>query len=156
VWVSLFVPQDSVILSYMSKYVMFDHTADMGIEIFGRTKKELFANAARALTDLLFDLPEQKPQRGQEKKITVEGADAADLLINYLRELLYLFYGGAFIVRNSEIAEYSNKKLTATLLLEPYDKKKHSLKMEIKAVTYHGVAVAKKKYGWTARVIFDV
>jgi SHS2 domain-containing protein len=30
----------------MSHYKFFDHTADIGVEVTGRTKKELFVNAA--------------------------------------------------------------------------------------------------------------
>lgn len=38
----------------MKKYERFDHTADLGLEICGRTKKELFANAALALFDVMI------------------------------------------------------------------------------------------------------
>ncbi len=149
----------SGILSYtffMTKYVMFDHTADIGVEIFGRTKKELFANAAWAVKDILFDPLGPGPERRLRKKITVEGADVADLLVNFLREILYLFNGGAWIVLKSEVTECSNKKLKAKLILEPYDQKKYFLKTEIKAVTYHEANAVRDKSGWKARVIFDV
>jgi SHS2 domain-containing protein len=39
---------------------------------------------------------------------------------------------------------------------EPYNRKKHSIKTEIKAVTYSGLTVERVKAGWRARVIFDV
>jgi SHS2 domain-containing protein len=92
----------------------------------------------------------------KEKALTVEGSDPADLLINFLREILYLFNGEALIVGECEITKCGNKALDARLLLEPYNKKKHVMKTEIKAVTYHGLAVKKTKKGWRARVIFDV
>jgi SHS2 domain-containing protein len=52
--------------------------------------------------------------------------------------------------------ECGNKRLKAQLMGEPYNKKKHSIKTEIKAVTYSGLNVEKQKSGWRARVIFDV
>ena len=145
----------------MPKYKLFDHTADIGVEIFGRTKKVLFANAACALFDILIQTTDNKSKigkgtKGQQKIRTVAGTDMADLLVNFLRELLYLFNGEALIVEDCHIQECSNQRLVAKLLVEPYSKEKYSTKMELKAVTYHGLSVERTKSGWVARVIFDV
>jgi SHS2 domain-containing protein len=125
------------------------------MEVTGRTKKELFTKATLSLMDIVV---ERKGTGAgvKEKALTVEGSDPADLLINFLREILYLFNGEALIVGECEITKCGNKALDARLLLEPYNKKKHVMKTEIKAVTYHGLAVKKTKKGWRARVIFDV
>ena len=40
----------------MKKYKLLDHTADIGIEVWGKTKKELFENAVEAMFDLMVDL----------------------------------------------------------------------------------------------------
>lgn len=145
----------------MPKYILFDHTADIGIEIFGRTKKELFANAACALFDILIQTIDDNIKKSQGTKVrlkirTVDGADVEDLLINFLRELLYLFNGAGFVVDQCVIVECTNKRLLVQLLVEPYNQKNHSIKTEIKAVTYSGVSVKKQKSSWKARVIFDV
>lgn len=139
----------------MTLYKLIDHTADLGMEVTGRTKRELFSKTAMSLMDIVVE--RKRTGAGlKEKALTVEGSDPADLLINFLREILYLFNGEALIVGTCEITKCGNKKLDAKLLLEPYNKKKHVLKTEIKAVTYHGLAVEKTKKGWRARVIFDV
>ena len=83
----------------------------------------------------------------KEKALTVEGSDPADLLINFLREILYLFNGEALIIGKCEITKCGNKTLDARLWLEPYNKKKHVMKTEIKAVTYHGLSVEKNEKG---------
>ena len=145
----------------MNNYKFFDHTADIGVEISGRTKKELFANAASALFDVLIENNDEKSKTAKrvkkfQKTLTVDGADVEDLLINYLRELLYLFNGENFVTDNCEIKECCNKKLKARLTVELFNKMKHSIKIEIKAVTYSGIKVEKQKSGWKARVIFDV
>jgi SHS2 domain-containing protein len=145
----------------MKKYSMFDHTADIGVEIFGRTKKELFAHAAEALFDILIEKNGYKNMvssgiKGRQKIRTVNGSDLEDLFINFLRELLYLFNGAGWVVNHCFIAECSTKRLVTQLLVEPYNKKTHLIKTEIKAVTYSGLSVIKDKAGWTARVIFDV
>ena len=145
----------------MPNYKFFEHTADIGVEISGRTKKELFANAASALFDILIENNDSKSKtakrvQGRQKIVTVEGSDVEDLLINFLRELLYLFNGAGWVVDQCKIMECGNKRLVARLTGEPYNKKKHSIKTEIKAVTYSGLNVEKQKSGWRARVIFDV
>ncbi|OQC53809.1 MAG: hypothetical protein BWX55_00842 [Deltaproteobacteria bacterium ADurb.Bin022] len=78
------------------------------------------------------------------------------MLINFLRELLYLFNGEQFITGNCEIIEFSNKKIQARLTGGSFNNKKHLIKTEIKAVTYSGAKVEKIESGWKARVIFDV
>jgi SHS2 domain-containing protein len=139
----------------MQKYKVFNHTADLGIEVTGRTKGELFTKAALSLMDIVVE-KKGTAFDGKEKALTMEGSDSADLLINFLREILYLFNAEAAIIGKCEITKCSNKKLDARLLLEPYNKKKHVMKTEIKAVTYHGLSIRKTKSGWVARVIFDV
>ncbi|MFZ3157370.1 MAG: archease [Smithella sp.] len=140
----------------MSNYKFFDHTADIGVEVTGRTKKELFVNAAGALFDVMLENKAVREAAKQQKKITVEGADIADLLINFLRELLYLFNGEQFITDHFEIIKFKNKELAVQLTGESFNNKKHLIKTEIKAVTYSGLTVERVKAGWRARIIFDV
>jgi SHS2 domain-containing protein len=145
----------------MPNYIFFDHTSDIGVEISGRTKKELFANAASALFDILIENNDKKSKTAKrvqklQKTLTIEGADVEDLLINYLRELLYLFNGENFVTDNCENMECYNKKLKVRLTGELFNKMKHSIKTEVKAITYSGLNVEKQKSGWKARVIFDV
>ncbi len=145
----------------MSNYKFFDHTADIGVEISGRTNKELFANAASALFDVLIENNDSKNKSAaktqkRQRTVTVQGADLEDLLINFLRELLYLFNGVHWVVSHCKILESGNKMLKAQLTGEPYNNKKHSIKTEIKAVTYSGAQVVRIKDGWRAKIIFDV
>jgi len=140
----------------MSNYKFFDHTADIGVEVTGRTSKELFVNAAEALFDVMIESNTGEKSAKQQKKITVEGADVADLLINFLRELLYLFNGEQFITDHCEIIKFKNKELAVQLTGKKFNNTKHLIKTEIKAVTYSGLSVKKVKSGWKARIIFDV
>src|SRR5271157_728122 len=119
----------------MPNYKFFDHTADIGVEISGRTKKELFANAASALFDILIESYDDKSKtvkgtQRRQKTVSVDGAEVEDLLINFLREILYLFNGMGWVVEHCKIMECGNKKLMAQLIGEPFNKKKHSIKTE--------------------------
>ncbi len=72
----------------MKRYRFIDHTADLGVIAYGRDKKELFANIAFALFDNIVDLKTVKENEAVEVK--VKGIGWEELLLNWLRELLYL------------------------------------------------------------------
>ncbi len=138
----------------MSGYRLFDHTADLGIEVSGGTIEELYAGAAMALFDLLADT--EAIRVTQVRTIAVEGEDAADLLINFLRELLSVWNSMGFLGRECTIREVTPRRLTAHLRGEPFDPARHRIKTEIKAVTYHQSSVKRTAKGWVGRVVFDV
>lgn len=142
----------------MENYTILDHTADIGFEVYGKTKTELFANAVAALFDLILDRQDTTApgESEEEKSIVVEGGDIEDLLVNFLREVLYLFNGEKWAVLNCRPVEVTDKRIEAQLFGEPYDTRKHHVKMEIKAVTYHELSVKNTSEGWKATVIFDV
>ncbi|MBN1545298.1 MAG: archease [Syntrophaceae bacterium] len=133
---------------------LFDHTADLGVEVFGTTEAELFVNAALAVVALSTD-PE-KITSAEERHFTVEGADSADLFVNYLREVLYLINGEGFLTCEVNLVEIQPHYLSVTVRGERYDTRKHRINKEIKAVTYHQATVEKTATGWKGRVIFDV
>jgi len=135
-------------------YRIFDHTADLGVEVTGATLEELYAGAALALFDLLTDL--SSVRAGVAREIVVSGEDPADLLVNFLREILYGWNGDGFLMKSCLIREVKPKRLKALLRGEPFDPARHRIQQEIKAVTYHQASVEKMGDGWVARVIFDV
>jgi SHS2 domain-containing protein len=135
-------------------YRFIDHTADFGLEIFGRNPGDLFKQAAMALTDLLTD-PSLLKER-QRRTLEIEGSDWEDLLINWLRELLYLYNGKDQFVAGVELIAIEPTGLRAEVATEAYRRGCHEIRNEIKAVTYHQLEVKADDDGWRARVIFDV
>ena len=138
----------------MAGYRLFDHTADLGIEVSGGTIEELYAGAALALFDLLTDT--EAVRVTQVRTIAVEGEDPPDLLVNFLRELLAIWNSAGFLGRECTIREVTPRRLTALLGGEPRDPLRHRIKTEIKAVTYHQPSVRRTAEGWVGRVVFDV
>ena len=136
------------------KYRIIDHTADLGIHVYGADPKELFTHAAYALFDLITDLKTLKA--AHTEKITMTSEDWPDLMMNWLRELLYFWAGRERLVKQTEILTLSKTKLIASLDYDTYDPNRHLIKEEIKAVTYHQIRVKSGPSGWEARVIFDV
>jgi SHS2 domain-containing protein len=138
----------------MKPYQAFDHTADLGLAITGAGEEELFANAAIAVFDIITDL--DRVEAREIRRIAVEGDGREDILINFLREILYLYNGEHWLLKELRIVRMSEKSLEAEALGEPLDERKHEICKEIKAVTYHQAQVRQTPAGWTARVIFDV
>jgi SHS2 domain-containing protein len=135
-------------------YRIFDHTADLGVEITGASQQEVYVGAAGALFDLLTDL--SSVRESEERTLTVEGEGPDDLLVNFLREILYLWNGEGFLVKRCTIREVAPRRLTALLQGEPYDPARHRIRMEIKAATYHQASIRRTEAGWIGRVVFDV
>jgi SHS2 domain-containing protein len=136
------------------KYTLIDHTADFGIHVYGSDSKELFANAAWALFDIITEIDQLT---GLEScHIEVSGDDWSDLMINWLREVLYLWNGKELLVKKAMILSLSETKLAATLECDAFNLDRHIIKTEIKAVTYHQIQVTSTPHGWEAKIIFDI
>jgi len=135
-------------------YTIFDHTADLGVDIYGKTLPELFANASYAIFDLITDL--SLVRSIEKRQVVVDGEGLEDLLVNYLREILYLFNGDGLLLKKYSIMKIDPNHLEGQVWGEPFDETRHNIHMEIKAVTYHQVAVKNTFDGWTGRIIFDV
>jgi SHS2 domain-containing protein len=136
------------------KYHLIDHTADFGIHVSGTHSKDLFANAAQALFDVITDIDSLT---GRDScLVEVSGEDWSDLMVNWLREILYLWNGEERLVKSVNITALSANKLSAQVVFDPYDPDRHTVKTEIKAVTYHQIQVKRTHSGWTAKIIFDI
>jgi SHS2 domain-containing protein len=137
-----------------SKYSVIDHTADFGIHVYGSDSKELFANAAWAVFDLITEM--DRLTGFDSCDIEVSGDDWPDLMVNWLREVLYLWNGKELLVKKARILSLSETELTATLKCDSFNPDRHVIKTEIKAVTYHQIQVNSSPSGWEAMIIFDI
>jgi SHS2 domain-containing protein len=107
-----------------------------------------------ALFDLIADTARVEADAVIE--FTVGGSDSADLLVNYLREMLFLWTGEEQLVKTIEILHITNTAVSARATVGRYQPDRHQIVHEIKAVTYHQVDVSRTEQGWQARVIFDI
>ncbi len=140
-------------------YKLIDHTADLGINVFGADLKDLFASAACAMFDLITDTDRLEGSR--EHVLKVAGDDWPDLMVNWLREILYLWNGKEMLLKAVKILSLSEYELIANLRFDNFVPDRHLVKIEIKAVTYHQIQVNKiqinsRPGGWEAKIIFDV
>ena len=138
----------------MAGYKEIEHTADIGVEIYGSSFKELLQYAAYALFDTIVDVSTIHPEH--TRLIRVNGADDESVLMNWLRELLFLFSVEEEVYASVEIHSLQQGELCATVKGEKLDIERHHFKTELKAVTYHQFKLEHTGNRWTARVIFDV
>jgi SHS2 domain-containing protein len=138
----------------MRPYRTLEHTADVGFEAFGSTREEVFANAARALMDLIVDLDTIK--LGSEVALQIHGPDPESVLVNWLSELLYLHDAEGWLFRDFEIRNLQDNSLRALARGEKFQSSRHQAKMLVKAITYHQLALEKTPGGWRAQVYVDI
>ena len=145
---------DGLMSTTAPDYTLLDHTADLGIRVRGTDLKDLFVSAGRALMHLMVRA--EISSKTTSMKISVSGADLADLMVRWLGEILYLFAGEHLVVTSIRIGSLSSAHLAATLETAPLEPGVHEILREIKAVTYHQIQVTETANGWEAIVIFDV
>lgn len=138
----------------MEAFRVLGHTADIGFEAFGRTREEVFANAARALQNIMVDLNSIVPR--YEIKIQVEGADAGSLLVNWLSEILYRIDADDHLFHDFKVRALGDRSLTAVAHGESFDRARHKVKLQVKAITYHQLTLDKTADGWRAQVYVDI
>jgi SHS2 domain-containing protein len=137
----------------MKPYEFFEHTADIGVRVHGRTLEELFINAAAAFYEAQgrFTLSSRATRR-----VEVEAPSTDELLVRWLAELLYLLSAEGACFDRFKIEFTGGGRLSAEIEGGPVDFSRSEVHEEIKAVTYHQLEVKQTGEGWTATVIFDV
>jgi len=141
-------------------YAELDHPADLFLEIWGSDLPTLFENACFALYDQVAVLAGF--EAGRELTIAVRGASPQDALRALLAEALYRFETEGFVAIDAEVNVDAcdgpeDLRVTARLWGEDADRRRHALLTEVKAVTYHQLAVVRTPGGdWRATVLFDV
>ncbi len=133
------------------RYEEIDHTADVGIRAYGSTLNELFANAAEAMFSLIANLDSVKEVG--EIEVRLEAEDLPTLLLRWLSELLYIHETQHLLFASFD-TQVNGTSLRGRSRGEPIDKKRHELKLAIKAVTRHRLTVDAEK--GIAEVIFDI
>ncbi len=138
----------------MKRYEIIDHTADIGLRAYGRDLNQLFINAAYGMFEIMADLKNVRPK--ESLKIKQEAPNIEELFLLWLSELLYQSNSKKIIFKEFLIDKLTENSISAKAQGEKLDFKRHRLKTEIKAVTYHQLKVEKVKDYWQAEVIFDV
>jgi SHS2 domain-containing protein len=131
----------------------FEHTGDAGIEVEAPSRADLFACAAIGLARIMV-APDGIAAR-ETHTITVFGDDDEDLMHDALSDALNLFLCDGFIWRDATVEERPGT-IVLKLTGEQFDRRRHQLLTELKAITYYQLNVERAEGGWKARIVFDV
>lgn len=138
-------------------YHFFDHTADIGAELTARSREGIFEEAVAAFTDSVTPLDGVEPATVNTVEVAAETPE--ELLVEWLEEHLFLFEVDEWLTRRAEVSleETDNGwRLCAQVRGESYDPERHPVKVLIKGVTFHQLALEPRDDGWFGRVIFDI
>src|SRR5262245_54445200 len=97
-------------------WTLIDHTGDIGIDVRSPSLEGIFADAARAMFEILAEIPGDA--KGQAETLET-GADA-EALRDFLGELLY-----RFSVERKMYVGFTPGSGTVEAAWEPYDAARH-------------------------------
>lgn len=136
------------------KYRFIAHTADIRVVVYGNTLPQLFEHAAQSLSAVLTDV---RTIRGSESRvIAVRGSGLESVLVAWLSELLYLFDTGGWLFRRFGVEEVNQRGLRALAWGECCNEMRHVIKTQVKAVTFHQLAVREEGGRWVTRIVYDI
>jgi SHS2 domain-containing protein len=136
------------------RYEYFDHQADMGIEGRGSTLEEAFAQAARALFNLMMDIDRVSPQ--QEISIRCRAHDRGELLVEWLNGLLARADLERMALGRFQVDTLEANQLAGRAWGEPFDARRHQPRTEVKAATYAMLFVGREQDEQVARCVVDL
>lgn len=139
-------------------YKLLEHPSDIGFEVKGNSFIEALKNATKALYDIIID--GYNYETNIYKEINIQAIDKEALVFKWLNEILYLFDSDSFIGNKIEISmlKYSenNVSIIGKIYGKLFDPSIHSIKVQVKAVTYHQFELFENKNEVTIRVFLDI
>lgn len=144
----------------MGTFQVFDHTADVGLQVRADSLEDLLATAARATFDqMLEDWPNRVDAQEEVRAVSQPGleGDLGELLVVWLQELLYRFETEHLVPLRYEFLSAGPREVRADVGFGRFEAGRHRTRLEVKAVTYHELKVCREADGsWSARFILDV
>ena len=134
-------------------YRTIKRSSDLSVKVSGNTQEEVLTQSAFALFDLMTDL--NKVEAQESLPLEVEGVDD-ELMANWMRELLYLFQGSGYILKEFEIRETKGPSVRAEVRGEKFDPDRHEIKCEISSVVAHLCRMGKTGDQWTGQATFGL
>ena len=132
----------------------FDHTGDLGLEVWADSPRELYATAALALSAQLARVPEGPAE--VEWTAELEGDDAADLLVHWLNTALLESETRHALWTSVEVTAWSPTRLEAWLKGPRRDRERQEFLREVKAVSHHDLLLELEHRPCRCRLILDL
>ncbi|MFX1357579.1 MAG: archease [Promethearchaeota archaeon] len=140
-------------------YEFKEHTADVQVKSWGSTLEEAFSQTAYSLMATISPKLENITP-SIEKRIRIKAEDKEALLFDFLSEFLFIFDVEELIfcyINVLKIKRLNEKyELEAIMKGEKFDKQKHEIGTEVKAITYSYMSIEEKKKEIEINVVFDI
>jgi SHS2 domain-containing protein len=136
------------------KFRFIDHTADIGVVVFGESLPELFQHAAQSFFSVVTE--PKTIHEVETHSFSLDAPGLEELLVSWLNEFLYLFETQGLLFSRFEIKNLNQEHLEAIACGEKYTAEKHPIKRIIKAVTFHQLTIQKQRGRWKTQIIFDL
>lgn len=135
-------------------FEFFEHTADIGIRVYGKDFKAVFENSAKALFSIVTDF---SCNDNEVREFDVQSGEIEDLLVYFLNSLLSQFYTEKFLPVGYEINIDKDKyyKVYGKCFGQHLDDLA-VVKTEVKAVTYHDLSIKYLEDKFVAQLVLDV
>ena len=136
-----------------------DHTADVQVECWGSSREEAFSHCALSLMTVITpNLSKISPDI--EKELWIKAEDKEALLFDFLSELLYIFDVDELVFSDIWVV-YINRtqlgfEMKAIMKGEQFDKTKHEIGTEVKAITYSFMELNETLEKTEIKVVFDI
>ena len=135
-------------------YRTFDHTGDLGLEVWAGTPERLFAQAAVALLAQVVEAADEEPEGRVE--LDLQADDAADLLVHWLNTALLEAELRRAVWTRARVDKLSPQGLSGTLEGQRLDPRRQTLLREVKAVSHHGLELALDPPYCHCRIVLDL
>lgn len=136
------------------RFELFDHTADVGVHVAAPTQPALIPPAIQGLYAIIGTVV--AGDETTDWKYTARGAEPALLLHDLLAEVLFLLSSRGQCVHDVVTDTFDETVLAVNGRLALLDKAASTLDCEVKAVTYHALALCATDDGYEATYIVDV
>ena len=133
----------------------FEHTADLGLRVRGRSGRPVRAAAAGLFDNIVANRADVRPVATET--VSLAARSVAELFLAWLNELIFRSETGHRLYSQFRVHRgHPGPRLDAEIAGEPIDRDRHVLDHEVKAATHHGLTVDSDADGWLAEVILDI
>lgn len=139
----------------MARFEILEHTADVGIRAEAVDLSGVFEQATLGLLDIVGTWAGGQPP-AEQVDLAIEAADVGALLVDWLGEVLYVVDSRDAVVASLELDEVTQHRAAGRLGIAPRDESAYEGGTQVKAITYHRLAVEQGSDGWSATVYVDV
>jgi SHS2 domain-containing protein len=141
-------------------FAVVEHTADIGLRVWGSGFGDILEQAAAGLAQLLVE-PSGVHAR-EERAVAIDCVDMEEGLVSLLQEILYLYEIGRFVPLDASMTTATHVRIQGVVRGESFSTARHRTLLDVKAVTYHDLRIERvalpdgKGERWSATIIFDI